>query len=45
MIFKYILHVVRTSLSHYMTFVFIIICYLISSLAIFHAYRGEIILM
>jgi len=45
MIFKYTLHVVRTSLSHYGTFAFIIICYLASSLTICYAYRGEIILM
>jgi hypothetical protein len=45
MIFKYTLQVVRTSQSHYGTFVFIIICYLTSYLALFHAYRGEIILM
>jgi nucleosome binding factor SPN SPT16 subunit len=38
---KYTLHVVLTSLSHYRTFVFIIICYSTLSLAIFHSYRGE----
>ena len=38
---KYTLHVVLTSLSHYGTFVFIIIYYSTSSLAIFHSYRGE----
>jgi len=40
---KYTLHIVLTSLSHYGTFVYIIICYLTSSLAIFHAYREETI--
>ena len=38
---QYTLHVVFTSLLHYETFVCIIICYLASSLEIFHAYLGE----
>jgi len=40
---KYTLYIVPTSLSHYGTFVFIIICYITQSLAIFHAYCGETI--
>jgi hypothetical protein len=39
---KYTLHVV---LSHYGTFLFIIICYPTSYLAIFHAHRRETILI
>ena len=38
---QYTLYVVFTSLLHYETFAFIVICYLTSSLAIFHAFRGE----
>jgi hypothetical protein len=37
----FVQNVDRYGLLHYETFVFIIICYLASSLAIFHAYRGE----
>jgi len=39
------LQVVLLTLLHYGTFVFIFICYLASPLAIFHAYRGETILI
>ena len=42
--FNYILQVVLTSLLHYGTFVFIIICYLMLSLAIFHSCRGAILI-
>ena len=42
---KYTLYVVITSLSHYGTFVFIIICYLTPSLAVVHSYHGEAILI
>jgi hypothetical protein len=42
---KYTLHVVLTTLSHYGTFVFIIICYLTPSLAVVHLYHGETILI
>ena len=39
----YTLYVVLTSPSQNETFVFIIICYLTPSLAIFHAHRGKTI--
>lgn len=42
--FNCALHVVLTSVLHYVTFVFIIICYLMLSLAIFHSCRGVILI-
>jgi len=42
--FNYTLNVELTSLLHYGTFVFIIICYLMLSLAIFHSCRGAILI-
>ena len=42
---QYALHVVLTSLSHYETFIFILICYLTPSLAFVHSYHGEKILI
>jgi hypothetical protein len=42
---KYTLHVVLTSLSHYVTFVFMTICYLTPSLTVIHTYHDETILI